>query len=187
MIDVTARRRALARFAVTALGLVVVGVAGYLGFVAFAGGGREAAAGVLVLAAGTGFAAFFSPCSFPLLLTHLTRRSSESATAALTSALRVALGAALLLALIGAVIALGGSGIAEVVGFDSTTGRAFRLAIGVLLIAVGLLQSHIWAWRMQWFSRIAGSAARVLDPSLARNPAGSDVRYGFGYLLAGFG
>lgn len=115
MDETTARRRAGVRFAATALGLVVVGVAGYLGFVAFVGSDRTVAAGVMALAAGTGFAAFFSPCSFPLLLTFLARRSEDSGGNALLSATRVAVGAALLLASVAAAIALGGSALAGVV------------------------------------------------------------------------
>lgn len=80
----------LARFSAVTLGLVVVGVAGYIGFVAFGGSDPGVAGGVMVLAAGTGFAAFFSPCSFPLLLTFLARRSADSPGVALASALRMA-------------------------------------------------------------------------------------------------
>ncbi|MFQ5967928.1 MAG: hypothetical protein ACE5MI_10005 [Acidimicrobiia bacterium] len=187
MDEVTARRRARVRFGATALGLVFVGVAGYLGFVAFVGSGRQVAAGVMVLAAVTGFAAFFSPCSFPLLLTFLGRRSTESPGAALASALRVAAGAALLLGAVAAVIALGGSALGGVVEFDSTVGRLFRLGVGLLLVLFGLRQARLWDVRMRWLDRIAGLSARVFDPGRATNPVRSDVVYGLGYLLAGFG
>ena len=78
MDELTSSRRSLARFSAVAAGLVVIGVAGYAGFVAFVGSDPGVAAGVMVLAAATGFAAFFSPCSFPLLLTFLARRSADS-------------------------------------------------------------------------------------------------------------
>ena len=129
MDELTGRRRARVRFATTVLGIVVVGVAGYSGFVAFVESGRGVGAGVLALAAAAGFAAFFSPCSFPLLLTFLTRRSTESRGAALGSALRVGAGAAALLAVVAVVITLGGSAFATVVEFDSTPGRIFRIFI----------------------------------------------------------
>lgn len=187
MDEVTARRRSRVRFAATALGLVVVGVAGYLGFVAFVGSDRTVAAGMMVLAAGTGFAAFFSPCSFPLLLTFLTRRSVDSPSAALLSALRVAAGAALLLGAVAAVIAAGGSAVGGVVEFDSPTGRLFRAGVGLLLIGFGLRQARLWGVRMRWLDRVAGVSARMFDPGRVTNPARGDVVYGFGYLLAGFG
>lgn len=187
MDKVTARRRSRLRFAATALGLMVVGVAGYLGFVAFVGSDRTVAAGVMVLAAGTGFAAFFSPCSFPLLLTFLTRRSADSPGAALVSALRVAAGAALLLAAVAAVIAAGGTAVGSVIEFDSTPGRWFRLGVGLILIGFGLRQARLCGVRMPWLDRVAGASARVFDPTRVTSPARRDLVYGFGYLLAGFG
>jgi cytochrome c biogenesis protein CcdA len=187
MDELTERRRAWARFTVTGFGVIVVGVAGYLGFVAFVGSDPRLAVGVLVLAAGTGFAAFFSPCSFPLLLTFLSRRSTYSTGAALASALRVAAGAALLLTVVATVIGLGGMGLARVVEFDSTTGRIFRLLVGLLLVVLGLSQTRLLAVRMRWLDRVAGVSARLFDPGRVTNPGGSDVVYGFAYLLAGFG
>ena len=187
MDEVTARRRARVRFGATALGLAVVGIAGYIGFIAFVGSERTTASGVMVLAAGTGFAAFFSPCSFPLLLTFLTRRSADSRGAALVSALRVAAGSAMLLATVAAIMALGGVALGAVVEFDSIPGRLFRLGVGLALVLFGLRQAGLWSVRMRWLDRIAGSSARLFDPRRPANPGSRDVVYGFGYLLAGFG
>jgi cytochrome c biogenesis protein CcdA len=191
--DVTLRRRARARLGAVILGLVVVAVAGYVGFVAFVESNPGVGAGVMVLAAATGFAAFFSPCSFPLLLTFLTRRSTESTGSALVSALRVGAGAAVLLGLFAVGITVGGAALGRIVEFDSPPGRVFRLSIGLLLVVFGLRQSQRFGFRMQWLDRVAGldrvaaSSARVLDPGRASNAAGADFAYGFGYLLAGFG
>jgi cytochrome c biogenesis protein CcdA len=191
--DVTLRRRARARLGAVILGLVVVAVAGYVGFVAFVESNPGVGAGVMVLAAATGFAAFFSPCSFPLLLTFLTRRSTESTGSALVSALRVGAGAAVLLGLFAVGITVGGAALGRIVEFDSAPGRVFRLSIGLLLVVFGLRQSQRFGFRMQWLDRVAGldrvaaSSARVLDPGRASNAAGADFAYGFGYLLAGFG
>ena len=185
--ELTQRRRAQARFGAIALGLVVVAVAGYLGFVSFVQAEPGVGAGVMVLGAATGFAAFFSPCSFPLLLTFLTRRSTESTGAAVLSALRVGAGAAVLLALLALVLVAGGSALALVVEFDSIPGRVFRFSIGVLLIVFGLRQAQLFGIRRRWVDRVAASSARMLDPGRVRNPAGADFAYGFGYLLAGFG
>lgn len=181
------RRRSRVRFTATVLGLVVIGVAGYLGFVAFVGSDREAGAGVMVLGAATGFAAFFSPCSFPLLLTFLARRSADSKRAAFLSALRMGAGAVALLAVVAGVIALGGAGVATLVEFDSVPGRVFRLLVGLALVLFGLRQSRLLRLRMRWLDRVAGLAGRVLDPSTVSGTARHDVVYGLGYLLAGFG
>ncbi len=187
MAEGTAARRSRARFTAVAIGVVVIGLAGYTGFVAFVGSQRDIAAGVMVLAAGTGFAAFFSPCSFPLLLTFLTRRSTDSPGGALLSGLRVAAGAALLLAAVATVMVLGGTALGSVIEFDATAGRLFRLGVGLLLVVLGLRQTRLWRVRMRWLDRVAGQSARVFDPGRVTNPGRSDVVYGFGYLLAGFG
>ena len=187
MAEVTAVRRSRARFAAIAFGVVVTGLAGYAGFVAFVGSDRDIAAGVMVLAAGTGFAAFFSPCSFPLLLTFLTRRSTDSRGGALLSGLRVAAGAALLLAAVATVMVFAGTALGSVIEFDSTAGRLFRLGVGLVLVLLGLRQTRLWGVRMLWLDRVAGPSARLFDPGRVSHPARSDVVYGFGYLLAGFG
>lgn len=183
----TARRRTGVRFAATTLGLVVVGLAGYGGFVAFVGADRTVASGVMVLAAGTGFAAFFSPCSFPLLLTFLTRRSNESARAAVVSAMRVAAGSAMLLTIAAIAIALGGTALGAAVEFNSSSGRLLRFGVGLVLVLLGLRQANLWRVRMRWLDRIAGGAARLFDPGQVVSPGRGDVMYGFGYLLTGFG
>lgn len=180
-------RRAWARFVAIAVGVVVVGLAGYAGFVIFAESEPAVGLGLMLLAAATGFAAFFSPCSFPLMLTFLGRKASGSRRAALLSALRVGAGAAALLGLLGVVMASGGTAFASIVEFDSASGRAFRLAVGMALIVFGARQAHLFGFRMRWLDGVAGVAGRVLDPSRVADPARSDVVYGFGYLLAGFG
>ena len=170
-----------------ALGVMVAGLAGYVGFLAFVAADRAVAAGTMFLAAATGFAAFFSPCSFPLLLTFLSRRAAESRRAGAASALAVGTGAAALLALIALVIGLGGEAIAGVVTFDSGSGRAFRLTVGLLLVMFGLRQTRKLPFRMSWLDRVAGTARRLFDRSRFSNRVVGDVVYGFGYLLAGFG
>ena len=96
-------------------------------------------------------------------------------------------GAALLLAVLAASIAFGGFAIGDIVEFDSSTGRMFRLFIGLLLVIFGLRQARFLGLRMEWLDRVSGSSARLLDPGRLSHPARSDVAYGFGYLLAGFG
>lgn len=180
-------RKTRVRFAANALGVMVVGIAGYVGFVAFAGSDRDTGVGVVALGAVTGFAAFFSPCSFPLLLTFLTRKSTESRGAAVLSALRVGIGAAVLLGVVAAVVAGGGTALTSVVAFDSVTGRVFRFIVGATLVAFGLRQARLVRFRMPWLDSVARSAGKTFAPSRAKSAAQGDVLYGFGYLLAGFG
>lgn len=187
MDEATTRRRARVRLGATALGVTVVGIAGYVGSFVFVGSDRGAASGVLVLAAGTGFASFFSPCSFPLLLTFLTKRSVNGPRAALVSALRVATGASVLLATVAMAMALGGTVLGAVVQFDSILGRLFRLGVGLALVLFGLRQASLWRLHMRWIHRIADSSARWFDSQPLASPGRRDVAYGFGYLLAGFG
>ena len=187
MDETTLRRRGRIRLLAVTLGLVVVGVAGYLGFVWFVQGDRATSSSVLMVAALTGFAAFFSPCSFPLLLTFLARRADESTASAVKSALRVGLGATLLLGFLALVLAAGGSAIGGVLQFDQPLGRAFRVAVGGVLIVFGLRQSRVFPVPMGWLDSVARAAGGAFDSSKAATRAGHDVLYGFGYLLAGFG
>jgi cytochrome c biogenesis protein CcdA len=170
-----------------AVGLLIIGGAGYVGFAAFARSNGASGSALLLLAAATGFAAFFSPCSFPLLLTFLTRRADESATAAAVSALRVGAGAASLLLALAATIAITGDAVATVVAFDRPAGRILRLTIGLMLVVFGLHQARLIRVRMRWLDWVAGRGASAFDPSQRSNRASADFVYGFGYLLAGFG
>ena len=187
MDDALLQKRARARFVVIALLVVVAGLAGYWGFVGFVGSGGPNTSTTFVLAAATGFAAFFSPCSFPLMLTFLARRTEESTRRALASALRVGLGAVTLLLSVGVAMALAGTAVGSVVTFDSAPGRVFRATVGVVLIALGLKQAGVVNWRMTWFDSVAAATAGWTDQSRSSNRFRKDFMYGFGYLLAGFG
>ena len=92
-------------------------------------------------------ASFFSPCSFPLLVTLLARetgaeRGEERSVLprTLRFATALSIGAALFLLLAGAAIALGGAPLFEGVTFTSAAGRTIRIIIGSLLILFGLMQ-----------------------------------------------
>jgi cytochrome c biogenesis protein CcdA len=181
----TLDRRARVRFVVTAAGVVVAGGAGYLGFVAFVDQ-RQEIAGVLTLAAATGFAAFFSPCSFPLMLSFLGRRVETSAGSLTGSVVLVAGGAATFLAMVALVVAVTGGWFAAVVNFASPVGRLLRVAVAGFLLVFGARQVGLIRIAAGWLDRVSSLAARALDPSGHRG-AGRDFLYGFGYLLAGFG
>lgn len=164
-----------------------MGVAGYVGFVAFARAERNSGSALLLLAAATGFAAFFSPCSFPLLLTFLARRADESVMTTAVTTLRVGAGAASLLIVLAGVVALSGDALTSVIAFDQPTGRVIRLVVGLLLVGFGLRQARLLRLRMRWLDRVAGRAASAFDPSRRSSRAAGDFAYGFGYLIAGFG
>ena len=181
------RRRAQIRLAIVTVGLLLVGLAGSLGFVWFVHSDRAASSGVLILGAVTGFAAFFSPCSFPLLLTFLARRGDESGGSAFISALRVGFGATLMLASLGLVMTAGGAAIGTIVQFDQPLGRGFRLLVAALLVFLGLRQARLVTVQMPWLDAIARAAGQTFDRSKRSSQVSGDVAYGFGYLLAGFG
>ncbi len=181
------RRRAGARLAVLAVGVMLVGIAGYVGFVVFTGSERGTGTGTLLLAAGTGFAAFFSPCAFPLMLTFLSRQAAGSPRSALASAAMVAAGAVTLFGLVAVLIGAGAGAIGGVLAFESGPGRVFRFAVGALLVVFGLRQARLVRIRMRWLDRVASTSARLFDPSRVTGGRSRDFVYGFGYLLAGFG
>ena len=181
------------RYWLLAVGVVLAGIAGYLGYVAFprfdlpAGVG----AGLLVLAAAAGVASFFSPCSFPLLVTLLTReggREGRPAVRALRVALPLSVGAAVLVLGVGALIALGGRGLAGSVTFTSTAGRVLRVAVGSGLLLLGLVQAEILPLSFHRFGdRIARPVVAAQARLRRRHPRAGLLLFGFGYLVAGFG
>ncbi len=174
--------------------VVVVAVAGYAGFLLYPRFDLPAVQGLglLGLAAAAGVASFFSPCSFPLLVTLLGRQAAagnqkggQTRPALFGAAL--ALGAAAFMVLVGVVIALGGQAMFAGVTFTSPAGIAIRTIVGVGLIALGLIQAGILPFSMHGVSRlvkpILGSQA-----GLRRDrPLSGFALFGFAYVLAGFG
>jgi len=173
----------------------VLALAGYAGYVLYPRFDLPAATGIglFVLAAGAGIASFFSPCSFPLLVTLLARESGARSGAsgsrmprALSFATALALGASAFLILTGIGIALGASALFEGVTFTSTAGRTIRFGIGTLLIVLGLIQFGLVP--------VSFSAHRLTNPLMRRQarwrreqPTRAFGLYGFVYILAGFG
>lgn len=186
-------RRFLGLFLVTA-GVLGVALAGYGGF---RWSGRldlspEAAAGLVVLAVVTGFAAFFSPCSFPLLLGLLTGRarasmSRRSPAEGVRSALAMGVGAIVFLLAVGAVVGLAGRGIADIVGLTSTPGRILRGVVAAVIAAAGLVQLGVLRVPLGRVARLVAPIDMRRAAITDQHPRSGDVRYGFGFLLAGFG
>lgn len=181
------------RFWLLAVGLVLAGLAGYLGYVAYPRFGLPAGvgAGLLVLGAAAGVASFFSPCSFPLLVTLLTREGGgdgRPAARALRVAVPLSVGAIVFVLGLGALIALGGRGLAGSVTFTSLAGRVLRIVVGALLVLLGLIQSEILPISFHHLGdRIARPVVQAQARMRRRHPRAGLAFFGFGYLLAGFG
>lgn len=179
------------RYGLLALATTALAVAGYGGYVLYprfdlpAGAG----AGLLLLAAAAGVASFFSPCSFPLLVSILARppggRGGIGRAAGFAAALSA--GAAVFLLLFGALIGLVGGALFQEVTFTSAAGRTIRIVVGLFLVLLGLVQL-----------RVVRVSLRQLEPALhgllrrqaglrRRRPTAGFALFGFGYLLAGFG
>jgi cytochrome c biogenesis protein CcdA len=189
------------RYFLLAAGVVILALAGYSGYVLYPRFDLPAVTGVglLLLAAAAGVAAFFSPCSFPLLVTLLARqtggqREKEEGRGqpaawpvALRFALAFSLGVTVFLLLAGGLIALGGGRLFAEVTFTSAAGRIIRAVVGAGLFVLGLAQ--VGVIRLP-FDRIAVAASPLWPKrsQLQQRPSlWGYTLYGFGYLLAGFG
>jgi cytochrome c biogenesis protein CcdA len=186
-------RRYRGAYGVLAGSVLIVAAAGYFGYALYPRFGLPASQGVglLSLAAASGFASFFSPCSFPLLITLLggdttsSIRSTRFGPAQYGAAL--ALGAAVFLTMVGVAIAAGGRALFAGVAFTSVAGITIRAVTGVTLIVFGLSQAEVLQFSMH-------GLARMLQPRLGarigprRRPEVQRLAlFGFGYVLAGFG
>lgn len=180
--------------------LVLVGVVaavalgGFVGYFLYPRFDRPAVegAGLLGLAAAAGVASFFSPCSFPLLLTLLSRQAgadSESGRSARPAVFggSLALGAALFMLLAGVVIALGGEALFAGVTFASTAGITIRVVVGLLLIFLGLIQVGVLPLSMHAVSGLAQPLLKGQARLRRDRPVMGFAVFGFGYVLAGFG
>lgn len=188
------KRRGQVRFGVVVTGTLLVALFGYLGFRVFPrfGNGDETGAALMALAAATGFAAFFSPCSFPLMLATLgrqadTRMGQSRLKPALWFALAASIGAAAFLMGFGLLLSVGGEGIARQVTFTSAAGRALRIVAGTLLITMGLVQLGKVSIPFFKLSTLATPIDRKRKNDGDPDRFFSHVLYGFGYLIAGFG
>jgi cytochrome c biogenesis protein CcdA len=188
------KRRGQARLGLVIAGTVLVALVGYVGFRLFPtlGDGTETGAALMALAAAIGFAAFFSPCSFPLMLATLGRQAKAGTgrsrlKPALRFALAASIGAVAFLMGFGLLLSLGGEGIARQITFTSTTGRALRITAGTLLITMGLVQLGNVTIPFYKLSNLATPIDRHRTEKGNPDRFSSHVLYGFGYLIAGFG
>jgi copper chaperone CopZ/cytochrome c biogenesis protein CcdA len=186
------------RYWLLVAGVLLLALAGYSGYVLYPRFGLPAVEGasLLLLASGAGIASFFSPCSFPLLVTLLTRQPGVQRGAArerlgfgqaLTFATALSLGAAIFLILGGLVIALGGEALFAGVVFTSPAGRIIRTVVGLALIVLGLMQAGILPLSLHAVEHISRPLMRSQAHYRRQNPFLGFTIFGFGYLLAGFG
>lgn len=188
-------RSSLARYGLLVAGVAVLALAGYVGYELYPRFDLPAAegAGLLVLAAAAGIASFFAPCSFPLLVTLLSRPGGgtdrEAAPARpLVYGAALSVGAAAFLLLSGVAIALGGRAFFESVTFTSTTGRTLRIAVGGLLIVLGLIQlGRLGDTSFRSVEGLTKNLNRSQARLRRRHPVAGYTAFGFFYLLAGFG
>lgn len=186
--------QASVRTVMTIAVVAVAAIAGYVGFRLAAGLelGAEAGAGMVALAALTGFAVFFSPCSFPLVLGLLAGSDSAAAAGqrrrdAVATALAMGVGAAVFLLLVGVAVGLLGEGLAQSVGFNTVGGRVLRCAVGAILVTSGLIQLGFISVPLWRVTRFAQPIDRRRAAIAAQHPHRAHVLYGFGFILAGFG
>lgn len=177
------------------LAVVVIATAGYAGYALYPRFDLPAASGIglLVLAAAAGIASFFSPCSFSLLATLLTRESGARAgqpaspQRALRYASALALGAVLFMVLAGVVIALGGSALFAGITFTSTAGITIRTVIGLLLIVLGAIQLGLVPVSFHGADSLTTPLLRRQARLRKEHPLLAFGLFGFSYVLAGFG
>lgn len=184
---------ARSRYLLLALLVVVVAVGGYVGYVLYPRFDLPAAQGMglLGLAAAAGIAAFFSPCSFPLLLTLLTGRTITGDPANPPRPVRfgaaLALGAAVFMTAVGVVIAAGGQALFANVTFTSTSGIIIRTIAGLVLVVFGLSQAEVLNLSMHRISRSVQPRFGGGTGPGRQSPTRRMAVFGFGYVLAGFG
>lgn len=185
------------RYGLFVTAIVVIAVAGYAGYVVYPRFDLPAleGAGLVVLAVAAGIASFFAPCSFPLLLTLLSRQVEHSGPdrehtrrGPLWFGAALAGGAVVFLVLFGAAIAAGGRALAQGVTFTSAAGITLRIVVGLALIVLGLVQFGVLT---DSAFRAVESRSKPLNRWLARlrreHPVAGVGVFGFFYLLAGFG
>lgn len=181
-------------FALFVAGLAMAGYAGYVIYPRF---DLPAAAGIglLVLSVGAGIASFFSPCSFPLLVTLLARQASSQQEAggrgagrSLPFAMALAAGASVFFVITGIIVAFGGGALFEDVTFASSAGRIIRVVVGLLLVLLGLFQLNLLpSPDFHAVSRLAEPLSKFQARQRRRRPALGFAVFGLGYPLAGFG
>ena len=187
------RRPGWAGYMALAVGVALLGVAGYVGYVTYPRFNLPAVAGagVLLLGAAAGVASFFSPCSFPLLLTLLAREvrggGKGRVRAVLLFAGAFSAGAVAFLALLGVLMGVGGRGLVGSVTFTSPFGMTVRIVVGVFLVALGLIQAGLIPVSFHGVERLTHGLIEAQARLRRESPVAGFALFGFAYLIIGFG
>jgi cytochrome c-type biogenesis protein len=182
-------------YALLAAGVLTLSIAGYVGYTIYPRFNLPPVSGIglYVLATAAGLGAFFSPCSFPLLVTLLTRsigsnrEDKRALENALLSGAALAAGASAFLLLTGAGIALGSGALFNQVTFASAAGRILRITTGSLLVSLGLVQAGVASLPFDRIAELAYPIEKAQARLRRERPVLGFSLFGFGYLLAGFG
>lgn len=181
------------KYLVLVVGLMLLALTGYAGYVWYPRFNLPAATGLslLALAALAGVASLFSPCSFPLLMTLMARQATEENGRSSRRLLRFsavfAAGAALFLLLSGAALTLGAAPLFGRVTFTSNAGRILRAVAGTVLIGFGLWQARGNSLSISWLNERLQPLWRAQARLRRERSTAGVALYGFGYILAGFG
>lgn len=182
-------------YALLAAGVVILALVGYGGYALYPRFGLPAGEGasLLLLAVAAGVASFFSPCSFPLLVTLLARQGGAEPEqrpafgSAIPFALALSLGAASFFVLSGLILGVGGEALFAEVTFVSTAGRVIRLMVGLLLIALGAMQLGWLPVSFEVVEQISRPLMQSQARQRRRHPVTGFAILGFAYPIAGFG
>ncbi len=185
-------------YALLVLVVLILALAGYGGYVLYPRFGLPAVHGasLLFLAVAAGIGSFFSPCSFPLVVTLLARPSGletqvnsaeSSLNRALVFASALALGTSAFLLLTGSILALGGEALFAEVTFTSPQGRVIRFVVGLGLTFLGLIQSGKLPFSLDVVARLANPLMQAQARQRRQRPVVGFVILGFAYPLTGFG
>ncbi len=187
-------RTFLVRFALGLGALVILALAGYGVFRAFAAGAAPPSLGYALVAIVAGAGAFFSPCSFPLLPSYFAYidATDPSASAgvrwrALRQGGAAAAGVVAFNGILGAAFALLGLGLAGsfalVAPSPSPTTVELRLVVGAALTILGMAQLADISLHGPRLDRFF----QRLQSRRPRDPEAALFLYGFGYTMAGIG
>lgn len=182
-------RPGLALLALTVLAASLIGYGAYALYPRFDLPAAEGVA-LLLLAVAAGFASFFSPCAFSLLLALLGREEPEQPNRPvppLRFAAAMSFGAFVFVLAVGAAVALGAQSLVAGVTFTSTPGRLLRLVAGAALILMGLHLIDRLHMPLAGVARLRAPLARAQHRQRLRHPTLSYGIFGFSHLLAGFG
>jgi len=172
-------------------------LAGYGGFRAFASIGDMSVVNLYILAMAAGIASFFSPCAFPLLPGYFSfylnaqdkGKNSASLGRTLTLGMAAVFGVVTFDLLLGGGIALFGSGFASGLSISGAQGnqtvQILRGAIGVILVVLGIGQFRGWNLKTNF---IENFVYRLRPEREGKRSSSLNLYfYGLGYTAAGMG